>query len=637
MRKIFNIEFLIILIACPIALSGQEIYGGLRGNPVAEEYYSKNPVSKKASIPSDTIELPFIDDFSDSFVEPKQKLWSDRYAFINSTFAIFPPSVGVATLDALNYDGSQYPNANILPYQADFLTSQPINLNFLPSDSIYLSFYIQPGGVPSLIPKVGVAPEESDSLILDFFNPESLEWKKVWSSPGIDPNDVTNRTKEFERTLLKIDDTTFLKKGFKFRFRNYASQNSTHPDRRGNTDFWNIDYIKLDKNRTFSDTILRDVAFIEPVKSILKDYSSIPWSHFEAAYNTQRAPFIEVIINNHDSISRNIGTVLEMRGLLTQNTIYKPQALNNNIASGDSILYKYSYNYPFDFTAGDSAAFEIKTTLQTDLFDYKPNDTLRFTQKFYDYYALDDGTAEAGYGIGGDNTKDVSSAIKYNTFAPDSLRAIDIYFVQLMDSANLNYYFYLKVWADNAGKPGKTLVSQMGMRPEYSDNINKFVRYRLDSAVFIPGAFYIGFKNTLELNLGVGLDMNRNNPSRIFNTYYNGIWQSNPKFAGTPMMRPVFRSYAFFADNIVSTAGPEISAWPNPADTYINFSTVESFKPSTNSRIELIDISGRTIRSVNPNDETIINTADLQNGMYFLRMNDPASKKSRIKKIIISH
>jgi hypothetical protein len=387
MRKIFNTVFFFILITCPLTLSSQEIVNRLEGNAVAEKYYLNYQDSKKAALQADTLELPFIDDFSDSDVEPKPSLWSDKFAFVNSTYAVNPPTVGVATMDALNYDGSQYPGAGYMPYQADYLTSQPLNLFYPASDSLYLSFYFQPGGLAE-------PPDKQDSLILDYYSPAAMAWQKVWSAPG------TGSPGEFKRIMLKIDDSRYLQKGFRFRFRNYASQveNPDLYDKRANVDLWHIDYVKLDKNRRISDTILRDVSFVEPIKTILKEYTSLPWPHFEAAYNTQRAPFIEVVIQNHDSISRNVGTVLEIRDLLRSKPVYKVPAtgaLFNDIASGDSTHYKYSYNYNFDFSAVDSGAFEITTILKTDLFDYKPNDTLRHIQKFYDFYALDDGTAEA--------------------------------------------------------------------------------------------------------------------------------------------------------------------------------------------------------------------------------------------------
>jgi len=260
MRKISKISLALFIVISPVSLHSQEIVTGISGNVIAEGYYLKNSSYRKADPVPDTVNLPFIDDFSDSYVKPIQKLWSDNSVFINSTFCIYPPTVGVATLDALQFNGSHYPAAGISPYKADYLTSQPVNLNFTPSDSIYLSFFYQAGGLAE-------PPEPQDSLILDFFNTSNQTWNKIWWAPEIPSPE------KFIRILIKIDQPEYLVKGFRFRFRNYASQLSDPDkfDKRANADHWNIDYIKLDKNRSISDTVLRDVAFIEPVRSIITE------------------------------------------------------------------------------------------------------------------------------------------------------------------------------------------------------------------------------------------------------------------------------------------------------------------------------------------------------------------------------
>ncbi|MCB8994348.1 MAG: T9SS type A sorting domain-containing protein [Bacteroidales bacterium] len=624
MKSLFNILYFLSFGFCFGNLYAQEIVIGLQGNPQAENYYSMHQAAKKAGPPVDTIELPFIDDFSDSYVEPKYKLWSDKYAFINSSYAVYPPTIGVATLDALNYNGSQYPNASSLPYQADYLTSQRINLQYPASDSIYLSFFYQAGGLAE-------PPETGDSLLLDFYSPIDTLWTKVWAMHG------NIKTDTFYRVMIKIDSDAYLQKGFRFRFRNYASYiaNNDYADKRANTDLWHIDYVKLDKGRTIGDTLLHDVSFMDPIRSIMKDYTSVPWKHFAAAYNTQRAPFIEVVIKNHDDISRLVGTGLEIRDKLVPGPVYKVTEFNNNIGSGDSIHYKYAYNYPFNFGVSDSAEFEIKAILKTDSYDYKPNDTLIHNQKFYNYYALDDGTAEASYGLRGAGSKDVSSALKFTSYQGDSLRAVDIYFAQVIDSINQKRYFYLNVWKDNSGKPGTVLANQIGMQPKYTDRLNKFARYDLDSAVYIEGVFYIGFTQTTEELLNVGLDLNRENKARIFNNFDNGIWQTTTVLPGTPMMRPVFSSVKLVSA-VTEIPEPEFMLYPNPADQVI-FIKNKNSSVTGFSEAELIDISGRIIKKIDLSEENTFGTENLENGLYFIRIHNSLSKKITTQKVVISH
>jgi hypothetical protein len=191
------------------------------------------------------------------------------------------------------------------------------------------------------------------------------------------------------------------------------------------------------------------------------------------------------------------------------------------------------------------------------------------------------------------------------------------------------------VWKDNSGKPGERIVHQIGMRPEYSGELNKFVRYTLDTAVQIQGTFYIGFTQTVEKLLNIGFDLNRDNHSRNFYNSNNGIW-TNSSHPGTTMIHPVF-SEIFPLGSVVKSTDPIVSAWPNPADDFLNISLNEAFNLSANCNVELIDVFGRVIRSFNPSLESIIGTADLHNGMYFLRINGGSSEKSSTIKIIINH
>ena len=58
--------------------------------------------------------------------------------------------------------GEFYSNSGYdVSFIADYLSSQPINLDYSADKNIYLSFYYQPQGF-------GDSPEETDSLILEF-------------------------------------------------------------------------------------------------------------------------------------------------------------------------------------------------------------------------------------------------------------------------------------------------------------------------------------------------------------------------------------------------------------------------------------------------------------------------------------
>jgi hypothetical protein len=84
---------------------------------------------------------------------------------------------------------------------ADALTSKDINLTFLPSDSIALTFYYQARGN-------GDSPEITDSLLLDYYKPKQNKWQKVWYQRG-NANSSTNDT-VFKRGFIRVIDTAFL-------------------------------------------------------------------------------------------------------------------------------------------------------------------------------------------------------------------------------------------------------------------------------------------------------------------------------------------------------------------------------------------------------------------------------------------
>jgi hypothetical protein len=621
MDRNFKIIFCSFYTLLTICSSAQEVITGLENNVIVKEFYDHKGHLKK-SVAADTLALPFIDDFSNSWVVPDQKLWTDRFVFINNSYPIFPPSAGVATFDALDQDGSIYPHSSEFPFQADFLTSRPINLELAPSDSIYLSFFYQPGGK-------GEHPELNDSLFLDFFSLNSGEWNNIWSMQG----DAAQN--DFKMVLIRIDQPEYLGKGFRFRFRNHASlfQGDQTADLKSNCDHWNIDYVKIDKNRSSKDSVLRDVAFIDPMLSLLKDYETVPWSHAGAAHSTQRRPYIQTLIMNNDSISRNIKTSLEIKNLNTQNITRTP-VTSNDILSGDSIHFLFSYDHPFNFGVGDSGIFRITAILGTDAFDYKPNDTLVYTQVFADYYALDDGSSEAGYGLRGDGTKNASVAVRFNSYVADSLRAVDVYFNETFESLNLDYYFYLNVWTDNNGKPGNLITNQAGMRPAYSDSLNKFVRYYLNEPVKVSGIFYVGWQKTVDKLENIGFDVNRINNSRNFYTD-NGEWK-NSAFAGSLMIRPVLGKKTVTGVSPINEIKDSIiMVFPNPADRYLEIPYI-SIHSGDEMELQILDVTGRQILSICPAKYQLL-TEDLSPGYYLIRILNHSKRIILTSKVVIYH
>ena len=168
---------ILCLLLIPFIGKSQEMLTGVAQNTALVKAAKKGLPMRTGQ----TVRLPFVDDFSNYTGYPDARLWEDNLGYVNTGFAVYPPTIGVVTLDALNEYGQVYSHAESSPFPADTLTSNPIRLdsNFqqhrqmMVADSLYLSFYYQPAGASKTYPAggwqiVGDAPEYSDKLILEF-------------------------------------------------------------------------------------------------------------------------------------------------------------------------------------------------------------------------------------------------------------------------------------------------------------------------------------------------------------------------------------------------------------------------------------------------------------------------------------
>ncbi|PHX91746.1 MAG: hypothetical protein CK532_06770, partial [Flavobacteriales bacterium] len=69
------------------------------------EKNTENEISFKIT---DTLNLPFFEDFSNTSGYPDAKRWLDNLVWVNNTFPKKAPNFGVATFDHLNAHGNPY-------------------------------------------------------------------------------------------------------------------------------------------------------------------------------------------------------------------------------------------------------------------------------------------------------------------------------------------------------------------------------------------------------------------------------------------------------------------------------------------------------------------------------------------------
>ncbi len=621
-KSLFNL--LLILISG--AAFSQEALFPLKYNSALNE--KRIPVAGSRSIVEtrDTLCLPFLDDFSNrniiinettincgdtvnyftSAVYPSDLFWVDSNAFVNLTYPTLPPTYGVVTLDGLNKFGGPYNEASAFD-MADFLTSKPIFLGGTPVDSVYLSFYFQPGGF-------GDFPNENDSLILEFKNSVG-EWKHIWHTVNTNGNDPQS----FKLQMVAVEDEYFYN-GFQFRFRNWAGVN-------GNNDHWNIDYVFLDEDRTFNDTLFRDVAIIYQPEKYLKRYRQMPWNQFKDHQESELAAEHGVFMYNNFNTIINTSYQYQVNEKYTGEEIIAPTTpISVNLDPFAVALDAFpTFNIPSATPnyEEDSMTINFKYILNPASDINRRNDTMLYEQAFYNYYAYDDGTAEKAYAIIGTGAK---LAIKFFANEPDTLKEIYIHWAYVDGNAG-NLFFSLMVW-DNidttlASADENIIFQNDFLTPKYVDSVNGFYVYKLvdflgnPTPVVVNGAFYVGWLQSQDDFLNVGFDANNDAHD---NVYFNvgGSWQKS-SLPGAVMIRPqVGGNYSLYSPIInKDPKSIAVNVYPNPASSILNIDI------DNNNILDysIFDHAGRMVSRYTNNNKQI-NIQNLPSGFYILEMND---------------
>lgn len=635
-------------------LFAQETLSGLQTNPAIKGLHQTRHNQKNTTKSKASISLPFIDDFAKSVGLPDSSLWLNDMAFINVSYADSVPSIGVATLDAINSLGLIHENASSLPFSADTLTSKQINLNYPDDNTIFLSFYYEPGGL-------GDSPDPKDTLILEYYSIDSTRWDKVWyvnfneaDSMLIENNvlesitdtiygdTITNLKHKFQQVLIPVNHNQYRKDNFQFRFRNYASLSSTESNesRASNSDHWHIDFIILNKDRSITDTTIKDVSIIEPITSLFKTYNAVPYKHYTKILNTEIREFVTMHNRNLSNATQNAPKKYFIYNLA------KPQDEPTVFADGGvnsippfstlSSIDKVTHPYPFDPEL-DSAAFQLVGTIRSSITGTSPtayiwNDTTRFIQKLYNYYAYDDGTSENGYGLIGEGTEKAMVAMRFNSFEEDTLTGIQIYFNQTLGNANQIDY-KIHVWDELDGKPNSIIYTLDGLDTTNTNNLNEFIIIPFEEKKLISGAFYIGWQKEYSREmLNVGFDVNRINNDKLFYNY-SGEWKQS-QYEGTVMIRPMFgRKVEVITgqDKKPTLEKLEFNIYPNPAQDKLNIDLNNNFEMYTYS---IFDSYGRIV-SNNSTYESPIDISNINPGIYFIRITNSDNATTTKKFIII--
>lgn len=537
------------------------------------------------------------DSMSFGIVQPQKNIWLDNSVFINSNYAVNMPSIGVATLDAVDYYGYVYSHGSTANFPGDSLTSKPIKLNTTPaSNQIFLSFMAQKGGL-------GDEPENSDVLIIQF--KDSLgSWNEVWNSNT--ENNITNNN--FHSVYIAVNDVSYIHNSFQFRFINYASLSNVSNSWKGNADQWHIDYVVLDSNRTVNDNYINDVSFAEKPSTKINNYYSVPWTHYKQNTSiTKSTSTVKVNNTGTQSPLVNFSSSVDENG----SSIFQDNnSSSQTISANSSAVFTQNYT-GFTFSSAESyiANFNVSHQLNSSLGDLiLSNDTSTLNQVFNQNYAHDDGSAEAGYGI---NSYNGRFALKYDLLTNgDTLTAVDIYINNTLTQENFNVPIKIIVWNDNNGVPGDTLYTSISRFPISSDSLNSFLSYKLERPIMVSGTIYVGWQQLSTELLNIGLDKNTTLTDKAFYNV-NSTWEKSG-IQGAVMIHPRFGSYQFLAVEHIKRNN---AIFPNPCTENVSVKGIQK------AQVSIYDLKGQLLQmqsSVNSNDLIPVN--NLPNGTYILEI-----------------
>lgn len=584
---------------------------------------------------SAAVNLPFFDDFATGSLNPA--LWSQEGgAQVMPDVSPLAPTVGVLTLDAIDAAGKLYEQASTSLFPADTATSLPLRLDSLtPSDLVLFSFYYLPGGgYGNMWERVGEAPDSQDSLFLDFYRAVDSTWVNVWNCSGVSVDTLVARTGiSWQYVAVRIADSAFFDSTFRFRFRNYASLESTpKAGKAGNCDYWHIDYVRLYTEDTavissLTGPFVRDIAFAAPAKSFLQEYRAMPYRQFTAA---DMAAATEVKITNRylsQLASHYAYSVQDSNG----NELYMYDGGYENAPAyyTDNGTYQMSPAHatpPINYCFPTMTAPEIFTIVHTvregaigD--DYGQNDTIRYRQEFANYYAYDDGTAENGYSLTSPSSP-LSLAYRFDLNVEDTLTAVDLYFNSTLNDANAAIPFYLMLWSEGSdGKPSEVLYRDQERRRATTGGYH---RYMLETPTVVSGNVFVGFEQVGNDFINLGFDRSLNTSSRI---YYitDSVWCQS-FLSGSLMIRPYFGSAATLGVERQTIEPVEWSVYPNPASDRVTFSGEVAV-------IELYDMQGRRAAV---SRQQVVEVGHCPEGLYLVRVITPEGQQ-HCSKLIIKH
>ncbi len=606
----------------------------------------------------DSIDLPFIDDFSYAGPYPDRNLWLNNKVLVNNTMAFNPPSIGVATFDGINYNGKPYGQPGEYG-TGDTLTSNNINLRTIANadgskrllgaaDSIYMTFFLQPKGLC-------YEPLEKDSMVLEFKDNVG-NWQKVRVIKGFKTYIADDSFPPFIMYFVPITEAKYFFGKFQFRFYNYGQID-------GANELWHLDYVKIGVNRRLNNKTLDDLAFVDIPRPLLTRYSSMPWKQLFPNVLTEvddkfNARFFNHFVDQRNPTNTN-AKITTSTGVSAVSTI----TILDGVNVPPSIFYSSAQKtYPTTFrsTLGTVPASTENLTVTTEnsliISGQEGKDTFKTALRndivsrktvFSNYFAYDDGTAEMMFAATGFSQQ---TAVQFKTNVADTLRGVQFAFPYVRKSYQfIDPKFNIQIWKDSLN--GTPIYEKKNVSPFHVDakldSIQGFTTYRLetktggrDTAIFLPAntTFYVGYQN-IDNQIPIGLDRNSFDKAKYIFTKISSKWDTIPTYPlGALMIRAVIGGKPVQNTSSLSTRELPLSdimtVYPNPASDYLNIDLKKGNEEDY--EISVFNMVGQLQkREILRGAHLTLNNAPT--GIYFLKVRNILTNQSYIHKFAVSH
>ncbi len=609
----------------------------LDGNFALRTAAAQRGGNRAPDCPPQTLSVPFFDDFAYPGPYPDCDKWADQLVFVNGTYGLNSPSIGVATFDGIDDRGFPYNPGVNASVPCDTLTSQPIDLSGL--GVAFLYFERQTKGN-------GNAPEANDSLLLEFRNAAG-NWVRIAAyTLNNTPADGS-----FFGTPVTINDQQFLHGGFRFRFRNYATA-------AGNNDHWNIDYVLLNDgpivfNPVTNLPIFQDVALSQIPVRLLDGFTAMPMSHFRTAVADLLVPELPLQVDNRFDTDKKLNKQLIVREVYSNTEILNSGVFSladaapgiNDYSTTVGTTFADIYDEPFlTGYPGDSAILELSygytIDATTETPDFARNNSVSRQTVLDDYFAYDDGSAEGRFRL-----TEIGSqvALRFTALTDDSLRGWYIHLPYAdRDPATVNTVISVKVWLDSLGTATEALEDNI--RPTdfdyetYVDSLNGWWTYKFSSPIAVSAGqtFYVGWKNLGgQDELRVGWDVNAaDGAAKLFQNVL-GFWEAVPaNLTGSLMLRPILGADPVTISPALPAPGSNarLHLFPNPAAEQCRLA-LDAAHTAQAATVRLTDLLGQTVRHQTYRETLSLD--GLSDGLYLVTVLDGNGRPIAREKLVV--